>query len=322
MVGQTSQEVERIACLWAARLDDGPLPPDSQVELDAWLAGDPRRLGAFARARAVALHSRRAAALGSEASDAFWPSAERRSDRSGLLSRRAVIAASVLPAAFVAGGAWLYLGQKAEAFETRRGETRVVPLDDGSVMTLNTLSAGDVRYSDGARLVVFKAGEALFNVVADLGRPFVVRSGETTVIANGASFLVRRLTGAPLQVVSFGGDVEIEGETGLPLKLAANTRAVLRQGGRPQHLGGVDADRELAWRHGRIQLENERLAQAVREFARYSATEITLAGAEVADLRITGLFVANDPVAFAHAAAGSLGLKVSVNAERIVLSRG
>lgn len=321
MVGQTGQEVERIACLWAARLDDGPLPPDSQAELDAWLAGDPRRLGAFARARAVALHSRRAAALSSETSGDLWPAEGKPQPRPFPLSRRALIAASVLPAAFVGGAAWIYLRQKTEAFETRLGETRVVPLEDGSVMTLNTLSAGDVRYGEGARIVVLKAGEALFNVVADLGRPFVVRSGETTVIANGASFLVRRLAGAPLQVVSFGGEVEIKGETGRRLKLAANTRAVLRQGARPQRLGGVDADRELAWRHGRIQLENERLSQAVREFARYNATEIALADADVADLRITGLFVANDPVAFAHAAAGSLGLKVSLNAERITLSR-
>ncbi len=320
MVGQTSQEIDSLACLWAARLDDAPLPKAAQKELDQWLSADARHLGAFARARAVALHSRRAAALVSD-NDLFPKAAKTHTPRSNLLTRRNLIAASTIPILLAGAGSWAYLRQKTQAYETRMGETRVVPLDDGSVMTMNTLSSGDVRYNEGTRTVLLKTGEVLFNVVADLGRPFVVRTGETAIIANGASFLVRRLTGAPLQVVSFGGDVEIMGDLGKRMKVAANTIAVLHEGTRPHTIGAVDADRELAWRHGRIQLENETLAHAVREFARYNATRITVPDDAVANMRITGLFVANDPVAFAHAAAGSLDLQVAVNAERIVLSR-
>ncbi|HEY1072167.1 FecR family protein, partial [Brevundimonas sp.] len=236
-------------------------------------------------------------------------------------TRRALVAASVGALAVGGAGAWAVRRMQTQPFETRMGETRVVPLDDGSVMTLNTLSEGDVRYSSSAREILLEAGEALFNVVADAGRPFVVRSGEAAVVANGASFLVRRLGRAPLQVVSFGGDVAVSGAHGGALKLAANTRALLSDGARPIHSGGVDADRELAWRHGRIQLEDETLSRAAREFARYNSTRIVPADPAVAGLKITGLFVANDPVAFARAAAGSLDLEVDVNAEEIRLSR-
>ncbi|MDQ1155662.1 FecR domain-containing protein [Brevundimonas sp. SORGH_AS_0993] len=312
-----SQDVDQTACLWAARLDDGPLPAADRTRLDAWLAADVRHLGAFARARAVAVHSRRAGGL---AGGTPLRSLSLSSQPRGELNRRALIAACV-PAALGGVGAWALLRQSADPFSTRKGETRVVPLDDGSVMTVNTLSAGVVRYGQSARTVVLKTGEALFNVVADVGRPFVVRSGDTTVMANGANFLVRRLGDQPVEVVSFGGDVEIKGDVGHRLKLAANTQAVVREGARPQSVGEVDADRELAWRRGRIQLENETLSQAALEFARYSDTPIVMADAGVADLRITGLFVANDPVAFAKAAAGSLDLKVDVNAEQIVLAR-
>ncbi|MGH7026428.1 FecR family protein [Brevundimonas sp.] len=315
MVRQSSQEVERAACLWAARLDDGPLSPADQAELDAWLEGDVRRLGAFARARAVAVHSRRAAALAGGAIP-FTRAAPK-----PVLSRRGLIAASVSLLAVGGAGALGAFWKRAQPFETRMGETRVVPLDDGSVMTLNTLSEGDVRYNRKAREIVLNTGEALFNVVADVGRPFVVRSGEAAVIANGASFLVRKLGEAPLQVVSFGGLVELNGASGEGLKLAANTRALLADGAQPVRTGEVDADRELAWRHGRIQLEDETLSRAVREFARYNATRIVPADPAVANLRITGLFVANDPVSFARAAAGSLNLDVAVNAEEIRLSR-
>lgn len=315
MVRQTSQEVERAACLWAARLDDGPLTPADQAELDAWLAGDVRRLGAYARARAVALHSRRAAALAGGAVP-FTPAAPK-----VFLSRRGLIAASVSVVAVGGAGALGGFWKRAQPFETRMGETRVVPLDDGSVMTLNTLSEGDVRYNRKTREIVLITGEALFNVVADASRPFVVRSGEAAVIANGASFLVRRLGKSPLQVVSFGGQVEVNGAHGEGLELAANNRAFLSDGASPVHIGEIDADRELAWRHGRILLEDETLSRAAREFSRYNPTRIVPADPAVAGLKITGLFVANDPVAFARAVGGSLGLDVAVNAEEIRLSR-
>jgi transmembrane sensor len=315
MARQTSQEVERVACLWAAKLDDGPLLPTDQAELDAWLEGDERRLGAFARARAVAVHSRRAAALAGGAVP--FTRAAPKPD----ISRRGLIAASVSVVAVGGVGALAALRNQAQPFETRMGETRVVPLDDGSVMTLNTLSEGDVRYSRKAREIVLTTGEALFNVVADASRPFVVRSGEAAVIANGASFLVRRLGKSPLQVVSFGGEVELNGPHGQGLELAANTRAYLSDGAPPVHVGEIDADRELAWRHGRIQLEDETLMRAAREFARYNPTRIVPSDPLVAGMKITGLFVANDPVSFARAAAGSLDLDVAVNAEEIRLSR-
>jgi transmembrane sensor len=319
MVRQTSQEVERAACLWAARLDDGPLSPADQATLDAWLEGDVRRLGAFARARAVAVHSRRAAALAGGVIPFVRPGT--RAAPKSVLSRRGLIAASVSALAVGGAGALGGFWKRAQPFETRMGETRVVPLDDGSVMTLNTLSEGDIRYNRKAREIVLNTGEALFNVVADASRPFVVRSGEAAVIANGASFLVRRLGKSPLQVVSFGGEVELNGAHGEGLELAANTRAFLSDGELPVHTGEIDADRELAWRHGRIQLEDETLSRAAREFSRYNATRIVPADPAVAALKITGLFVANDPVAFARAVAGSLNLDVAVNAEEIRLSR-
>lgn len=313
MVRQTSQEVEQTACLWAARLDDGPLSMADQAELDAWLEGDVRRLGAFARARAVAVHSRRAVALGGGAVP--------RSTTKPVFNRRGLIAASVAVVAVGGAGGLAAFWKRARQFETRMGETRVMPLEDGSVMTLNTLSEGDVRYNRKAREIVLNTGEALFNVVADAGRPFVVRSGEAAVIANGASFLVRRLGKSPLQVMSFGGEVELTGPHGEGLDLAANTRALVSDEAPPVHTGEIDADRELAWRHGRIQLEDETLSHAAREFARYNPTPIIPADPLVAGMRITGLFVANDPVSFARAAAGSLGLDVAVNAEEIRLSR-
>jgi len=61
---ESSARINDAAALWAARIDAGALSAEEELELDAWLAADVRRRGAFARARAISIHMARAKALG------------------------------------------------------------------------------------------------------------------------------------------------------------------------------------------------------------------------------------------------------------------
>jgi ferric-dicitrate binding protein FerR (iron transport regulator) len=61
---ESSARINDAAALWVARLDAGTLSAEEEVQLDAWLAADPRRRGAFARARAISIHMARAKDLG------------------------------------------------------------------------------------------------------------------------------------------------------------------------------------------------------------------------------------------------------------------
>jgi transmembrane sensor len=61
---ETSAEIEEAASAWAARIDRGALEPGEQAGLESWLAGDMRRLGAFARAQAMMVRLDSAQALG------------------------------------------------------------------------------------------------------------------------------------------------------------------------------------------------------------------------------------------------------------------
>jgi len=49
----SSAEVYDRAAYWIAKFDAGPLSAEDQARLDAWLAEDPRHLGAFAKAMAI-----------------------------------------------------------------------------------------------------------------------------------------------------------------------------------------------------------------------------------------------------------------------------
>ena len=114
-------------------------------------------------------------------------------------------------------------------FSTGKGETKVVALKDGSVVTLNTASEIRVNYSDAVRAVELVRGEALFDVAKNKARPFVVAAGDTSVRVVGTSFTVRHFDAAPVQVLVREGIVEV-------FKPAAGDAAGARH--RQQHGGG------------------------------------------------------------------------------------
>ena len=62
-------------------------------------------------------------------------------------------------------------------------------------------------------------------------------------------------------------------------------------------------------------------AAAAAEFSRFRGAPIQFDGEQIAQMRITGLFEANDSAAFARAVAHSLNLRAEIGPERILLSK-
>lgn len=326
---ETSAEIDAVAAEWAVRTDHAPLGPEEEAALDAWMAEDVRHFGAYARACAVLAQARRAKALGpgfDSAADAISTLPE---EAPAVSRRRALMiggsAAAAAAVGFAGGLAWLGWG---ETVQTRRGEIRLVPLADGSTMTLNTASRVEIAYDDSRRLVRLIEGEALFDVAKDKARPFVVEAGHTSVRALGTSFTVRRTEGQSVKVLVREGVVAVSGpavRAQVPVQLPANTKAELAPAAlepvRTASVSPAEVTRALAWREGMLAFEDLPLEQAVAEFARYSNTRITIADPAVAQETITGLFAANNPAGFAQAAATSLGLRVDEHPGEIRLAR-
>lgn len=315
-----SADIDDVAALWAARIDARPLTSAEDEDLERWLEADPRRQGAFARARAISLHMARAQALGPD----FVNTAE---DRRWRPSRRLVLAggAGGAVAAGLAAAVTLHPFFRTQHFQTRLGEVRVVSLGDGSVVTLNTASEIAVLFSDAERMVELIRGEALFDSVSNRLRPFIVRAGATIVRTAGASFSVAHLAEAPIDVLVRAGAVDVirGGSNEVPpTRLGAMQRATLT----PQ-TAVVDREaagtiaRTLAWRDGRIAFEGQTLEDAASEFARYSRIRIRFAEPSIARETITGLFVSTDPVGFARAVGTAFDLHVHIEENEITLSR-
>lgn len=316
---QNPHEIDRIAVEWAARRCNG-LSAKETATLDAWLEADPRHLGAYMRAEAVLARLDQMGAAGADALRLDQPAAP-------FARRRTVLtgAAAAGLAIVAVGGLALYDMLGDETYSTNVGETREVVLSDGSVVTLNTNTRIAVRYTRSLRKITLAQGEALFDVTKNRRRPFIVLAHDTQVRAVGTSFTVKLVTPQTVQVLVREGVIEIQRPDvpeAAPVRLAANNLA-LAPDKAPISTAAVRTEqitRTLAWRQGRIALDNETLGDAAQEFGRYSDVQIHVEpGLE--NQTVTGLFVSTDPVGFAHAAALSLNLRVTVGNREVMISR-
>lgn len=306
-----STSIDDTAAAWVARCDRGPLSAADEAALDAWLAADRRHLGAYARANAVLVHFERARALGAHYDPVRFGTPAAGPDNRA--RRRFLWLTGTAAAAGLAGLA--FLRPTGNRFSTRLGEVLRLPLQDGSVVTLNSATELAVEFSRARRLVRLVRGEALFDVASDALRPFVVQAAQASVIAVGTSFTVQRVADAAIEVVVREGSVDFDVDAGLarvpPVRLAANTMALVRPDRHVEiePLKPIDVRRRLAWRDGMISFDGDTLAQAASQFARYSDTRIVIDDPAIARRHVVGLYSANNPVGFAQAVALSMGLR-------------
>ena len=316
-LNETGREIDDAAALWAARAERN-LTAEETADLELWLSQDSRRLGAYARARAVAANSRRLAALLSPASAADVVAGPPKERSRILTSRReavAAVAALSLGAAGVGAAVW----RRSQSYRTGLGEVKEFDLEDGSRMSLSALTSVSLRYDRSVREVVMAAGEALFEI-ADDSRPFRILTAGSTVVVDKASVLVRRYDHGPLEVAAIAGRASLKTPDAERLFIDSAQQVTLDQSPSVLPFEADQAARALAWREGRLALHDETLAEAARAFARFSLQRISFGDAAAAEQRITGLFDARAPLVFAKAAATSLGLVFSATPNEIRLS--
>lgn len=237
------------------------------------------------------------------------------------ISRRRALIWGGAAAAGVAGLAVVLQPPRAQA--TQRGEIRLIPLQDGSTMTLNTDSAARVRYRDDRRLVELIRGEAFFSVARDASRPFEVEIAGCRLTTASGAFRVSRLIERPIEVTVQQGQVSLARGAPRPLLLEANSRAAFTADHEPEvrTISPRDVERDLAWREGKIAFKGDSLEDAAKAFARYGEPRVVIADPALAREPITGLFAANDPAGFCRTVAFALEASVTRHGDEIVLSR-
>lgn len=199
---------------------------------------------------------------------------------------------------------------QAQTYTTAVGEQRPCPLEDGSVVYLNTDSRVEVQYTRDQRNVLLVRGEALFAVAKDIGRPFNVQSGDVGIRAAGTQFNVRRRDYATDVSVIEGGvqitptkqppvvrnsDPFTRTETAItPTKIQAG-QEVRVSGGKITRLPQRDVDISISWRRRQLVFSHTPLSDVAAEFNRYNLHHIRVEGDAAQQIPMSGTFYADQP---------------------------
>jgi transmembrane sensor len=228
----------------------------------------------------------------------------------------------------VCASAWWFVA-RPEVHRTAVGEVKSFSLPDRSVVFLNAESRLSVHYSDTVRRVVLHSGEAVFEVASDVERPFVVACGTTIVTALGTKFAVSRRSEQTV-VTLIEGHVVVAGQRNVsgnqaplrPARPGGRATVALTPGERltVNDTGGsavtrLDPAQVAPWRHRRLVFESERLADVAAAFNRFNEPLIHVDGEALRELRISGVFDANDPESLLTFLRTRDGVEVVINSD-------
>lgn len=330
-----SARIELEAADWLARRDGGHWSEADEAAFAAWQDQSTAHRVAVIRLQAVWQRADRLQALGAGVprGEIPPPGQWRLSgfpERATGASRRQVrthvgaIAAAILVMLGTALG-WYSLGRDPSSYSTAVGSMEVVPLSDGSRITLNSASAMRVELSPTERRIRLDRGEAFFEVAKDSARPFVVHAGNKRIVAVGTKFSVFN-SEATVRVVVTEGLVEVTAvDSAMPAPATPVGAGSIAQAGEAgvvvQRLSLADAESSLSWRSGYIALRDTPLGDAVAEFNRYNEKQLVIADPELAELRVGGNVRTTNVIAFVHVLERGFPVRATDLGDRIVLQR-
>jgi transmembrane sensor len=228
--------------------------------------------------------------------------------RRGTRSPWVRIAAGLVIMVILAGGLTQLLINQPITYVTEIGERRVVPLPDGSHISMDGDSKVLVSYSKTQRALTLSRGRARFDVAHDTERPFTVTAGAETVVAVGTSFDVEKL-GDTVLVTLIQGQVVVKNEQAATshtlakpkssVSLTAGQQLVADHNEQPA-VSSADLQVAAAWEAGHLVFRDEPLDQVVARINRYAGHPVQIDPA-VSQIRISGVFNAGDISSFVNA---------------------
>lgn len=322
---------------WDARLRAPDCTDDDRARFAAWRDADPAHQQTFERLQIIVAtlrHERSRADIRALRDEPLRVVRDRRR-RIWASTAAAVVAALAIGVVVWTSPSQEWLGEPittmvtrlsgAEVYATSTGQRSTFVLDDGSSIELNARSRIEVRFSDARRGVALIEGQALFNVAKDARRPFIVQAGDRQVLAVGTRFDVR-LDATSVQVTLLEGKVRVDQNTSAgsapllkrdhEIELTPGKQLVARLSNAPRAdaitrpaatnnavdvVRDIDVAKVTGWREGRIYFDDLPLEEAVGEMNRHSTVRIRIESAELAGLRVNGMFKAGEQESFVSA---------------------
>lgn len=211
--------------------------------------------------------------------------------------RAGVIAASLAAAGVLAAiGLW-WRQNRPTVYATAVGEERTLTLPDSSTVVLDARSRIQVRFTKSARLVRLVRGQALFRVIHNASRPFVVTTEDATIRDVGTQFDVK-YDGAATVVTVLEGRVAASTSLGDSSASPDGAHDVLVSAGEQvrleQHLMlqpvSVNPSIVTAWVQGKLVFNDTPLSEVIAAFNRYNLRPLIVEDPQLLGLHVSGTF--------------------------------
>jgi len=285
------------AAHWCMRLHADDCTVEEHAEFEQWLAASPLHAQEYQAMREIWNTADLLPRTQPPARILQLPvTPRRRPQRTRHYASAAVVALLALPV-----GAWIgweqgWLPNDYQSLQSTDAR-QTVTLGDGSQVELNLgTSLRYLRFKDERRVTLLK-GEAFFKVTHDVQHPFVVRAGQGQTQVTGTQFNVWKYQDQ-VKVTLVEGSVLVSSDSfklGSGYRLGPGMQASYRSGDLEPSLNQTYAnDSSLAWRNGKLVIDNLTLDQALPLINRYLENPLRLADASTGSVRISGIYNTSD----------------------------
>ena len=284
--------ITEAAAQWCMRLHEPDCTDQERKAFTVWLNADPLHAFEYEAMQdiwEVSEHLPKPEPVGSQVIALVQRS------RQPAWQKLAIAAAITLLTVPVAAYSGWELGWVPNAYEHVQADTtlRTVTLPDGSEIELNLgTELTYANYKDQRRVTLSK-GEAFFKVSHDATHPFVVQAAEGRVRVTGTQFNVWMYQDQ-VKVTLLEGSVLVTSNkklSGDGLRLEPGMQARYKAGDYAAQISQTYANSpDLAWRNGKLVLDNLTLADALPLINRYLSTPLVLADRATGALRVGGVF--------------------------------
>lgn len=277
-----SESIDEQAARWTSRLDGGSMNAADRLELHAWLDESPAHREAFEHYQMICDDTAESLPALAQVSAAAQPAPAPRAKMPRWLPLTVGFAAAVALAAL-----WVVpYFRDTRTVATVAAQRSLLSLPDGSHADLNAQTALYTDFRHDRRFVRLEKGEAFFSIAKDAAHPFVVETPDGTVRVTGTAFNVRLVAGAVPEVTLIEGSVTFE-KSSLRVQLTPNQQ--LSADGELRQLSAGELATVVAWREGRIVLNQLTLAEAAARFAAFHGKKISVVP-ELAEVRVGGSY--------------------------------
>jgi transmembrane sensor len=173
-------------------------------------------------------------------------------------------------------------------------KTKTVLLSDGTKVTLNANS--NLRYPqnfNGKTREVYLKGEAYFQVVHNVSKPFIIHSGKLKAQVLGTTFTVSAYSQVkPMSVTVLTGKVAVKDESTQALAILTRGQSATTEGNKKTFILTSLANPEdaIAWIEDKLIFDNADLEGVALKLSNKYGVAIKITGNKLPQQRITAIF--------------------------------